>query len=77
MNGEHTTQPPALMYRIEIEGHLDGSWADWFDGLQIAQQSEMTILSGAVIDQSALFGLLKKIHNMGLTIHLVQRVGKE
>jgi hypothetical protein len=76
MNGETTDQPPTLIYRIEIEGHLDCSWAEWFDGMTIEQQSNgHSVLCGNVTDQSALFGHLKKIHNMGLMIISVQRVG--
>jgi len=75
MNGETTHQPPAPIYRVEIEGHLDRSWAEWFDGMAIDQQPNgMSVLSGSVTDQSALFGLLKKMHNMGLTIISVQRI---
>ncbi|KAA3655718.1 MAG: hypothetical protein DWQ04_33185 [Chloroflexi bacterium] len=76
MNGETTDQPPTPIYRVEIEGHLDCSWAEWFDGMMIDQQPNgISVLCGNVTDQSALFGLLKKMHNMGLTIISVQRVG--
>ena len=77
MTGETTNQPPAPIYRVEIEEHLDCSWTEWFDGMTIDQQPKGSVLSGCVTDQSALFGLLKKMHNMGLTIISVQRVGFE
>ena len=78
MNRRYTDQPPAPIYQVQIEGYLDCSWTDWFDGMRIEQQPDgITMLSGAVVDQSALFGLLKKVHNLGLTIISVQRVGFE
>jgi len=78
MNGETINQPPKPIYRVKIEGHLDCSWAEWFDGMTIDQRPNgMSVLSGRVTDQSALFGHLKKMHNMGLTIISVQRIGFE
>jgi len=63
MMNEHT------VYHIKIKGHLDTSWQDWFDGLTITLTDDGdTILSGAIVDQAALHGLLNKIRNLGLTI---------
>jgi len=62
MNG-HT------QYQIKIKGQLDTRWQDWFDGLTITLTDEGdTILSGVVVDQAALHGVLKRIHNLGLTL---------
>lgn len=63
-------------YVIRLEGRLDESWADWFDGMSIAYVGSppaMTVLSGQVVDQAALHGLLIKIRNLGLTLVALSR----
>lgn len=56
-------------YKIKIKGHLDARWQNWFDDLSIAPTAEGdTILSGVIVDQAALYGILKKINNLGLTL---------
>ena len=58
-----------IHYHIKIKGHLDTSWQDWFNGLTITLTDDGdTILSGVIVDQAALHGLLNKIRNLGLTI---------
>ena len=62
-------------YEIHIEGHLDGQWADWFDGMSITLEEDgTTLLSGPVPDQPALYGLLRKVRDLGLTLVAVKRV---
>ena len=62
------------MYKIHIQGKLSDRWSDWLDGLTIeAQSDEETILSGILPDQSALLGVLGKIHALNLKITLVKR----
>ncbi len=62
-------------YQICIKGHLDPSWADWFDGFTFIHQSDgTTILIGSVSDQPALHGLLAKIHNLGMPLLLVEQI---
>jgi hypothetical protein len=57
---------------------LDSTWVDWFDGLTITPlPGGSTLLSGPVVDQSALNGLLNKIHHLNLTLLLVKCVGIE
>ena len=66
--------PSLMVYEIHIEGHLDEMWADWFDGLTIEPLAQgVTLLSGPVVDQAALFGILKKLHNLGLVLLSVTR----
>mgnify|MGYP007068889456 FL=1 len=49
-------------YEIRVAGHLPPQWADWFEGLTIAlEERGDTLLTGTVIDQAALHGLLKKV----------------
>ena len=56
-------------YEIRIKGHLNDQWVDWFDGLTITLTDDgNTVLSGAIIDQSALHGTLKKIRDLGLSL---------
>jgi hypothetical protein len=65
-------------YRIEVRGHLDIKWEKWFDGFHITHQdSNVTLLSGEVKDQSALHGLLAKIRDLGLALLSVNQVETE
>ncbi|MBZ0293730.1 MAG: hypothetical protein K8L99_14270 [Anaerolineae bacterium] len=62
-------------YKICIEGHLTSRWSDWFEGLTIDNDaSGVTTLSGAFIDQAALFGTLAKIHALNLILISVSRL---
>ena len=65
-----TTDPDApRFYQIRLEGHLGRQWTDWFDGLAITQTAEGdTLLTGPVVDQAALHGVLKKVRDLGLTL---------
>lgn len=56
------------VYKIRVLGILDLSWADWFDGMQMAYQGGETVLIGTVVDQAALMGLLTKITHLNLTL---------
>ena len=57
------------IYEIRIRGHLDKKWADWFEGLTITLEEDgNTLLTGPVIDQAALHGLLKKVRDLGLPL---------
>jgi hypothetical protein len=63
---------PNNIYHIRVKGVLDEKWADWFEGFVIASRSNgETLLSGAVRDQAALYGVLGKIHGLGLPLLLV------
>ena len=64
-----------MVYQIRIEGQLGSQWADWFEGLTITPDDNGdTLLTGPVIDQAALYGLLKKVRDLGLPLLAVQRV---
>jgi hypothetical protein len=66
------------LYEIRIKGHLDVRWADWFDGLSVTHDGDgTTILRGPVVDQAALHGLLRKVHNLALPLVSVIRVDRE
>ena len=58
-----------VVYQIRLKGHLDDRWADWLGGLTITLEEDGdTLLSGPVVDQPALFGLLKKVRDLGLPL---------
>jgi hypothetical protein len=62
-------------YHIRVKGHLDKKWADWFEGFVMTSRGDdETLLSGAVMDQAALHGVLDKIHGLGLPLQLVAQV---
>lgn len=64
------TEPdqPAV-YQIRIKGHLNEQWGDWFDGMNITLEGDgNTLLTGPVIDQSALYGLIRKVRDAGMTL---------
>jgi hypothetical protein len=62
-------------YEIRLKGHLDDRWAEWFEGLTITlEDNGDTLLTGPVIDQAALYGLLKKVRDLGLPLLSVNRV---
>ncbi len=58
-----------MVYQIRIRGHLNRQWTDWFEGLTITlEDNGTTLLSGPVVDQAALHGLLKKVRNLGMPL---------
>ena len=65
-----TTDPrQPMVYQIRIQGHLGSEWTDWFEGLTITlQDNGETLLRGPVVDQAALYGLLKKIRDLGMLL---------
>ena len=64
------------VYEIRVKGHLDGRWSEWFDGLQITnlENGEAT-LSGDIVDQAALHGVLNKVRDLGLPLLAVRCAG--
>lgn len=64
-----------MVYQIRIKGHLGRHWADWFEGLTITlEDGGNTLLTGLVVDQSALHGLLKKVRDLGMPLLSVNYV---
>ena len=62
-------------YEIRIKGHLDKSWADWFDGMTIMYQANgETCLTGSMRDQAALHGVLNRLRDMGVALISVNPV---
>lgn len=65
-------------YKIRVKGHLDRRWSDWFDGLEIINlQNGETILSGDIVDQAALHGVLAKVRDLNLPLISVTSVSSD
>ncbi|MCU0487245.1 MAG: hypothetical protein MUC85_14165 [Anaerolineales bacterium] len=74
LNHQSDPQQP-MIYQIRIKGHLDSQWTDWFEGLSITlEENGDTLLSGPVVDQAALHGLLKKVRDLGMSLVSVVQV---
>jgi hypothetical protein len=68
---------PAL-YEIRIKGHLDDRWAGRFDGLTLTREENyVTLLTGTVVDQAALHGLLRAVRDLGVRLLSVTRLQSE
>jgi hypothetical protein len=62
-------------YQITVKGHLDNRWTNWFEGLTITREDNgETLLTGPVVDQAALHGLLRKVRDLGMPLLSVTRV---
>ena len=66
-----------LDVEIRIKGHIAPHWSDWFAGLTVTQTDDETILTGEVDDQAALFGLLARVRDLGLSLVSVNSVEHE
>ncbi len=78
MEPPNRAHPSAIRYRIRVKGVLDASWSEWFDGLTITSESNGdTTLAGRLADQSALLGVLIKMHNLNLPLVSVQWIGDD
>jgi hypothetical protein len=68
-----TNQPP-IDYQICVKGHLDQRRMRWFEGLDISfRPSGETVISGPIMDQAALYGVLNRIRDLGLPLLFVKR----
>ena len=66
------------VYEIRVKGHLDGRWSEWFEGLTITNlESGAAVLSGEIVDQAALHGVLSKVRDLNLPLIAVSSVGPE
>lgn len=65
-------------YEIRIKGHLDESWADWFNGLAITHKANgETLLSGSLPDQAALHGVLNRLRDLSIQLISVNLIEGE
>ena len=64
-----------MIYQIRIKGHLGHEWTNWFEGLTITlEDNGETLLTGSVVDQAALHGLLRKVRDVAMPLISVMRV---
>jgi hypothetical protein len=71
----HSDSGQPLVYQIRIKGHLGRRWADWFGGLIITlEENGETLLTGPVVDQAALYGLLRRVRDVGLPLVSVTQI---
>ncbi len=84
MSEKHWQNKPDLpaVYEVSIRGKLNANWSDWLDQVTITTRSHedgqsVTILTGCIKDQAALYGLIAKIKNLGLTILSINQVETE
>lgn len=64
-----STEAQPELYQIRLKGHLADRWTHWFEGMTITLEDHGdTLLTGPVIDQAALFGLLRKVRDVGLPL---------
>ena len=64
---ERDAGQPAV-YQIRIKGHLGPQWTEWFEGLTITLEEDGdTLVTGAVVDQAVLYGVLKKVRDLGMS----------
>ena len=65
----------SMVYQIRIKGHLGHQWTAWFEGLTITLEEDgNTLLTGPVVDQAALHGLLKRVRDLGMSLVSVSSV---
>jgi hypothetical protein len=73
-----TDSGQSAIYQIRIKGHLGSQWMNWFEGLTITlEKNGDTFLTGPVVDQAALHGLLKKVRDLGMPLISVLHVTSE
>ena len=67
-----------MCYQIRVQGHLDGDWSAWFEGLTITRlPGGETLLAGELADEAALHGVLARVRDLGLPLLAVRRVGAD
>jgi len=63
------------IYQIRIRGHLDSHWTNWFGNMTISLENNGdTIVTGPVVDQAALHGLLKRVRDLGMPLISVNQI---
>ncbi len=66
------------VYEIRVKGHLDEHWTEWFAGLEISNlENGEAMLSGEIVDQAALHGVLNKVRDLNLALVAVSSIGPQ
>jgi hypothetical protein len=69
LNSNKDQAESEMVYEIRVRGHMDRQWANWFNGMSITlEENGDTLLTGPVIDQAALHGLLRRIRDLGMPL---------
>ena len=67
--------PNAGSYEIRLSGQLDARWSAWFDGMTVTAEGDgTTVISGSIVDQAALHGILQRVRDLGLPLISVERL---
>jgi len=66
----------ASTYEIRITGRLDPRWEEWFDGLTITVDNGDTLITGPILDQAALYGVLRRVRDLGMPLISVTRIDR-
>ena len=75
---QKTDLSQTMVYQIRLQGHLDPQWKDWFEGLTVTlEENGDMLLTGPVVDQAALYGLLRKVRDLGIPLISVNRLELE
>ena len=62
-------------FEIRVKGHLSSQWSDWLEGLEVtSSDSDETVLSGTIVDQAALMGILNKLNRLNLNLLSVNQI---
>jgi hypothetical protein len=70
---DHRDSDTAVIYEIWVKGYLSAEWSHWFDGMAVTHDDAgHTLLTGPVVDQAALHGLLDKVRDLGLPLLAVR-----
>jgi len=79
MDGRHLAEDTPVSYQIRVRGTLDSHWSGWFAGLTITPEADgNTLLEGSLADQAALYGVINRLRDLGLTLlGVVQRTAPE
>jgi hypothetical protein len=73
--GPALSQPHGRVYRITVRGQLSSDWSDWLDGLEMtASAGGDTVLSGTIVDQAALMGVMHKLTRLNVTLLSLSQV---
>jgi hypothetical protein len=63
-------------YEIRIAGRLDPRWEEWFDGLKLTNDNGETLITGPILDQAALYGVLRRVRDLGMPLVSVARIDR-
>lgn len=71
----HRTSPESPIYQIRVRGHLSDRWGNWFEELTITlDDNGTTLLTGQIVDQAELYGVLRRVRDLGISLISVNRI---